>query len=88
MNKYLVQTGWGKLSDNLNPKYNFKTPQFKGDIEILAINKNIATLALVDIDDYFLCFVIKEISAKDIEGTKLLPKSKIPYLGIMNLIAN
>lgn len=88
MNKYLVQTGWDDFRDVLFPNYYKRYPEFKGDIEVLAINEKIGALSLIGINDYFLCLVIKEISAKDIEGTKILPKSKIPYLGIMNLIAN
>jgi len=31
---------------------------------------------------------VEEISAKDLEGTRLLPDTFIPYMGVMNLIAN
>lgn len=80
MKKYLVQTGW-------DYSYPFKTPVFEGDIEILAINKTVAAMSVEDIGVH-LCLVLKEVSAKDIEGTELLPKSNIPYLGMMNYIAN
>ena len=76
MRKYLAQTGWGD-----------KVPEFKGDIEVLAINPKIADACMMQ-DYIHFCPVIKEVSAKDIEGTRLLPESYIPYLGIMNLIAN
>lgn len=79
MKKYLVQTGW--ITEP------FRTPEFKGDIEVLATSKEVAMLSLKN-NKVFLCPVIKEISAKDLEGTKLMPKSNIPYMGIMNLIAN
>lgn len=88
MNKYVVQTGIDKITDNLLPGKISEYPQFKGDVEVLAINEDIGKLSLVNITDCFLLEVVKEISAKSEEGTRLLPKSNIPYLGIMNLIAN
>ncbi len=88
MNKYLIQTGWDKITDNLFPDKVSRYPQFKGDVEVLAINEEIGELSFVNINNYYFCLVVKEISAKSEEGTRLLPKSNIPYLGIMNLIAN
>lgn len=87
-NKYIVQTGWDEDIDNLFPDKIHRYPQFEGDIEVLAINKEIGMLTLFDIENPLLCPVVGEITAKDIEGTKTLPKSPIPYMGIMNFIAN
>lgn len=79
MKKYIVQTGWD---------YNtFKSPTFKGDVEVLAINSEVAKECMLQ-EYIHLCPVVKEVSAKDLQGTRLLPDTFIPYMGVMGFISN
>lgn len=88
MKNYLVMTGWTEIPDNLNPSKPKRFPQFKGNIEVWAINRQVAAMCvLVDFVD--LGETVKEITAKDLIGTPLMPNIPNNLLcGSKNLIAN
>lgn len=88
MKHYLVQTGWDEHTDNLHPGKVRRYPQHRGNIEVMAINDKVAEMAVI-VDHIHLNPVIKEICAKHLIGTKLMPKQDIPILcGSKLLIAN
>lgn len=78
MKKYFIQTGW---------IHGGKTPSFKGSVDILAINKEVADMCVLT-DYVYMREIVSETCAKDLEGTKLMPKGNDIYLGFGGLIAN
>ena len=88
MKRYSVITEWDKRQDNLNPDKVRKYPRFKGNIEVLAINRQVAELAVLA-DHVGLGEIVKEISADDPVSQSMMPDIKYPYMcGSKNLIPN
>ena len=76
MNHYLVQTGW---------KNKGSVPELKGNIQVIAINRKVAELAVL-VKYVWISNTLKEISAK---GDRNLPKIPTNLLcGSKLLIAN
>ena len=83
MNQYTVQTGWLERTDNLGKVRRY--PQHEGNIDILAINKEVAAMTVL-VNYIDLSETVKEISAK---GDRNLPKIPTNLLcGSKLLIAN
>ena len=77
MKHYNVQTGWRN-----------KFPERKGNIEILAINRQVAELTVL-VDYVDLSQTVKEISANDPVSLSMMPRIPTNLLcGSKNLIAN
>lgn len=85
MKHYSVLTGYKEIPDNLHPDNIKRFPQHKGNIQVIAISREVGDMAvLVDYED--LTETVKEISAK---GDRNLPKIPTNLLcGSKLLIAN
>ena len=79
MKKYSVQTGW---------KNKGRTPEFKGVVQVFAINRQVGELATL-VDHVGLNRQVKYISATDSNSLSLMPKIPTNIMcGSKLLIAN
>lgn len=79
MKRYSVQTGW---------KNRGRTPDLQGNISVIAINRQVADLAVL-VDYVDLGETVQEISANDPVSLSMMPDIKHPYMcGSKNLIPN
>lgn len=88
MKHYSVITEWDNIPDNLNPDKIRTYPRFKGNISVIAINRQVADLAVL-VDYVDLGETVQEISVNDPVSLSMMPKTKYPYMcGSKNLIPN
>ena len=85
MKHYSVITGFTEIPDNLHPDKIHKYPQHKGDIDVIATDRAVASLCVL-VEYVDLTEIVQEISAK---GDRNLPSIPTNLLcGSKLLIAN
>ena len=88
MKHYSVITGWIERPNNLNPAKVHRFPDHKGNIDVIAINREVAELCVL-VDHVDLSELVMEISADDPVSRSMMPKTPNNLLcGSKLLIAN
>ena len=88
MKRYNVQTGWKEIPDNLNPGKVRRYPESKGDIEVIAVNRQTASMCVL-VPHIYLGEIVKEISADDPASMSMIPEIPTNFMcGSKLLIAN
>ena len=85
MKHYSVITGFSYIRDNLCPDKIHKYPQHKGNIDIIATNRAVASLCVL-VDYVDLSEIVQEISAKGDRNLPAIPTNLL--CGSKLLIAN
>lgn len=85
MKHYSVITGFSEVPDNLCPEKIRKYPQHKGNIDVIAISRAVASLCVL-VDYVDLTEIVQEISAKGDRNLPTIPTNLL--CGSKLLIAN